>query len=85
VSNDDGLPSEVGNCEMCLLHVLAISEYCLHFFSDGSIFIWGTIDVVDQNWVQQRVGFQFVSLNKGTIDEHACCTIVKQRRGGDRV
>src|SRR5260221_11081156 len=54
MSNDDGLPSEVGDCEVCFLCVLAIPEYDLNFLRDGSILIWGSIYIVNWYWVVQR-------------------------------
>ena len=51
MSDDDGLLSEVGNCKVRFLHVLAIPEYDLDFLHDGSILIWSSIDVVDWDWV----------------------------------
>src|SRR5258708_231313 len=39
MSNDYGLPFEVGDCEVHFLHVLAILEYDLNFLRDGSIIV----------------------------------------------
>src|SRR5258708_11253211 len=74
MSNDDGVPSEVGNCKACFLCVLAIPEYDLNFLCDGSVLVWGSIYVVNWYWVWQGVSLQLVLLGKGLIDKHPCCT-----------
>ncbi len=51
MSDDDGLPPKVCNCEMHLLHVLAILEYDLDLLHDGSILIQSSINVMDWDWV----------------------------------
>ena len=51
MSNDDGLLPKVCDCEVHLLHVLAISEYDLDLFHDGSILIQNSIGVMDWDWV----------------------------------
>ncbi len=51
VPNDDGLLPKVCNCKVCLLHVLAISEYDLDLLCDGSILIQSSIDIMDWDWV----------------------------------
>src|SRR5260370_34290778 len=56
MSNDDGLPSEVGDCKVHFLHVLAIPEYDLNFLCDGSILIWSSVYVVNWYWVWQGRG-----------------------------
>src|SRR5258708_38610237 len=55
MSNDDSLSCEVHNHEPCFLHVLAILEYDLDLFCDGSILIWSSIDIMDWDWVWQWV------------------------------
>src|SRR5260370_6952027 len=47
MSDDDSLPSEVGDCKACFLHVLAIPEYDLNFLHDGSVLIWGSIYILN--------------------------------------
>ena len=83
VSNDDCLPPEVGNSEARLLRVLTVLEYDFNFLCDGSVLIWGPIDIVDWYWVWQGAGLQLVLLDEGSIDEHACCTRVEEGGGGD--
>ncbi len=72
--DDDSLPSEVGNCEACFLHVLAILEYDLGFLCDGSILVWSSIDLVNWSWVWQGASLQLVLLGGGLVDKHPCCT-----------
>src|SRR5258707_8576098 len=67
MSNDDGLPSKVGNCKACFLCVLAIPEYDLDFLCDGSILIWSSINIVDWYWVWQGVSLQLVLLGKAQL------------------
>ncbi len=74
MSDDDGLPSKVGDCKACFLHVLAILEYDLNFLCDGSVLVWGSIYNVNWYWVWQGVSLQLVLLGKGSIDKHPCCT-----------
>ncbi len=74
MSDDDGLLSEVGNCKVRFLHVLAIPEYDLDLFHDGSILVQSSIDVVDWYWVWQGVSFQLMLLDKGSVDKHPCRT-----------
>ena len=74
MSDDDGLPSEVGDCEVCFLCVLAILEYDLDFLCDGSILVWSSIDIVNWYWVWQGASLQLVLLGKGSVDKHPCCT-----------
>ena len=74
MSDDDGLPPEVGNCKACSLCVLAIPEYDLDFLCDGPILIWSPIDVVNWYWVWQGVSLQLMLLDKDLVDEHPSCT-----------
>ncbi|SRR5258708_39089720 len=67
-------PSEVGDCEVRFLHVLAIPEYDLNLLCDGSILIQSSIDIVDWYWVWQGAGFQLMLLGKGLVDKHPCHT-----------
>src|SRR6266436_3539086 len=78
MSDDDSLPSEVGNCKAHFLHILAIPEYDLNFLCDGSILVWSSIYVVNWYWVWQGASLQLVLLGKGLVDKHPCCT--KSRR-----
>ena len=73
MSDDDGLPSEAGDCKVHSLCVLAIPEYDLNFLHDGSVLIWGSIYVVNWYWVWQ-VSLQLVLLGKGSVDKHPCHT-----------
>ncbi len=83
VFNDDGLSPKVCNCEVCLLHVLAVSEYDLNLLCDESILIQSSIDIMGWDWVWQRVGFQLVLLDEGAVDKHSCCARVEEGRDGD--
>ena len=74
MSDDDSLPSEVGDCKVHFLCVLAIPEYDLNFLHDGSILIWSSIYIVNWYWVWQGASLQLVLLGKGLIDKHPCCT-----------
>ena len=67
-------PSEVGDCEACFLHVLAILEYDLDLLHDGSVLVWSSIDIVDWYWVWHGVSFQLMLLDKGLVDKHPCHT-----------
>src|SRR5258708_20349723 len=81
MSDDDGLLSEVGDCEACFLRVLAILEYDLNFLCDGSILIWGSIYIVNWYWVWQGASLQLMLLGKGSVDKHPFFPFVLQVGG----
>ena len=71
MSNDDGLPPKVGDCQACLLRVLAISEYNFDLLCDRTILVQSSIDVMDGYWVRQGMGLQLVLLDKDPVDKHS--------------
>ena len=85
MSDDDSLPSKVGNHETCFLHVLPISEYDLDLLCDGSILVQSPINIVDWYWVWQGASFQLMFLDEGSVDKHPCCAQVEKGGGGDGV
>ena len=64
----------VSDCKACFLCVLTILEYDLDFLCDGSILVWGSINIVNWYWVWQGASLQLVLLGKGLVDKHPCCT-----------
>ncbi len=63
--------------------VLSKMEEGVDFFHDRTVFIGGTIYVMQQNRLREWSGLKPMSPHEIPIDEHSSCSGVQESRGGD--